>query len=131
MITFNLLLIVNLRKKFNKKKDYSSKSSKIASSSSSNKTLGLTISLITVSFLFMIMTTPGTILFAYFYGPLFSKLDRAIVYLIDDISYLNHSMLFFISFVSNKKFRKTIIRFCLRPKEELKQISMITFSNKS
>ena len=57
----------------------------------------------------MIMTTPGTILFAYFYDDIFADLDQAIVFLVDDISFMNHAMLFFISFISIRKFRKTIL----------------------
>lgn len=98
MITFNSLLIVNIKKKLS------------TNFSSSSKKPNLTISLVIISFLFVIMTTPGTIMFAYFYDNLFSKLDQSYVYLIDDISFFNHSLLFFISFASIKKFRATIIK---------------------
>lgn len=99
MITFNTLLIFNIKKKL--------LTNSSSSSSSSKRRPGLTISLITVSFLFLIMTTPGTIVFAYFYNVI-SGLDVSIIYLIDDISFLNHALIFFISFVSIKKFRTTI-----------------------
>lgn len=79
------------------------------SSSSSRARPSLTISLIILSFLFLIMTTPGTIMFAYFYNAFLSNLDESIVFLIDDISFVNHTMLFFISFVSNRKFRRTVL----------------------
>lgn len=112
MVTFNSLLIINLRKKFSKRTEH-------GPNSSSSKRPGLTVSLIILSFLFLIMTTPGTIMFAYFYNAFLSNLDESMVFLIDDISFLNHSMLFVISFISNKKFRKTILALgdCFKHKE--------------
>ena len=103
MFSFNMLLIVNLKQK-------------LAKSSNRqiffNKRPNLTVSLVILSFLFLIMTTPGTILFGFFFDHL-SNLDQSLIFLIDDISFLNHAMLFLISFLSNKKFRKVIFQmFC-------------------
>lgn len=97
MITFNSLLILNLKRK------------KVNSANSSSKKLNITVSLVIISFLFLIMTTPGTIMFAFFYDQLFSYMNPSMVYLIDDVSFLNHSLLFVISFVSIRKFRRTIM----------------------
>lgn len=118
MITFNMLLIVNLKKKLSKKNNHGQ------SVTTSPKRPSLTISLIILSFLFLVMTTPGTILFAYFYNGFLSNLDESLVFLIDDISFMNHAMLFFISFISNRKFRRTIMSvFFSRHKERNGQTS--------
>ena len=122
MITFNTLLIINLKKKLSQRKNNKSNGPK--SSSSASKRPGLTVSLVVLSFLFLIMTTPGTIMFAYFYDGFLSNLDTPIVFLIDDISFLNHAMLFFISFASNKKFRSTIIGILCRGRENSKTTNL-------
>lgn len=102
MITFNILLVVNI------------KSSKIKPKLSTIKTASkknnLTILLLLQSFLFLVMTMPGTILFAYFYNSVFANLGTQYVYMIDDISFLNNTTLFFVCFVSNKRFRDAIIQ---------------------
>jgi len=104
MITFNSLLIINLRKKISNFNYHGS--------NSKAKRPNLTFSLILVSFFLMAITIPSTILFAYFYDQLLADLNISLIYLIDDISFLNNSMLFFICFLSNKKFRTTVIQLC-------------------
>lgn len=99
MMTFNCLLIVNIRKS-----GCSQQHAKAIA-----KKRNLTISLLSVCVLFIVMTVPGTILFAYFYDSVLSTLGLQYIYIIDDISFLNHSILFFICFISNKKFRSTMI----------------------
>lgn len=83
------------------------------------KKVRLTISIICLTFLFLTMTIPGTIFFA-FIGPwCSSKFCLGIGYLIDYFSFLYHSSLFIICYVTNNKFRKVtviFIRACLRIK---------------
>lgn len=116
MVTTNLLLIFKLRQRklTNYKTDNGQKRA-------SHKRQNLTISLLIISFLFVLMTSPGSILFGFFYNQILGDLDRAYIFLIDDISFLNHASLFFISFASNMKFRKAVIEIyfrCLsRPKK--------------
>lgn len=102
MMTFNCLLIINIRRS-NSHMNHHSNPKIVA------KRRNLTISLLFLSFLFLIMTVPGTFLFAYFYDSVLSTLGIQCIYLIDDISFFNNSILFFICFISNKKFRSTII----------------------
>lgn len=105
MITFNCLLIWNLRKKLSSHKD---KKKNTSPSSSSSKRPNLTVTLIILSFLSLIMTTPGTIMFVFFYDGFLINLDASMVFLIDDIMFLNHALLFFVSFTTNRKFRAAL-----------------------
>lgn len=104
MITFNTLLIVNLKHKLSKFPN----NGQILVKRRPN----LTVSLIILSFLFLVMTIPGTMLFGFFFEDILSNLNQTFIFLIDDITFLNHAMIFFISFLSNKKFRKAIIQIC-------------------
>lgn len=121
MIGFNLMLIINLKRKLSIKSE---------SLKSRSKKFNLTVSLIIISFLFLVMTAPGTIMFGYFYDGLFARLDKSIAYLVDDISFLNHASLFFISFVSIRKFRKIVIQIIIRRKFHLKDSSFSASSSK-
>lgn len=105
MMTFNSLLIVNIRKKIS---TFNSKST----SSSSIKRPNLTVSLIVLTCMFLVMTTPATVMFAFFYSQMIATIGKSWLYFIDDISFLNHGMLFTICFVSNKKFRRTVLQLC-------------------
>ena len=96
MTIFNFLLIINIRN--------SRESSKSAA-----KKRNLTLTLFLLCFLFIAMTAPGTLLYGYFYDSVLASLSLSTAFLIDDVSYLNHSMLFFTCFISNKKFRRTVI----------------------
>lgn len=102
MFTFNSLLILNIKRRLNNQE----------SNKSAAKRRNLTISLLVLCFLFIVMTAPATILFAYFYQPMIDSIGLASLYMIDDISFLNNSMLFFVCFISNRKFRKTVFKLC-------------------
>ena len=99
MITFNLLLIINI-KKTNINHSQNRKSEV--------KKRNLTITLLFVSFLFLVITVPSNILFAYFYDLVLSTLSLQFIYIVDDIFFLNNCNLFFVCFLSNPKFRKSI-----------------------
>lgn len=101
MITFNSLLIMNIKRS----NVNHSQNPKLAA-----KKRNLTISLLSLCFLFLIMTVPSTIVFAFFYDFIFSYLGLKYVYMFDDISFLNNCILFFVCFSSNRKFRKTVFR---------------------
>ena len=102
-MTFNCLLVFNIRK---------SGSSHQQDAKVLAKKRNLTISLLSVCILFLVMTIPGTLMFAYFYDSALASIGLQAIYIIDDISFLNHSILFFICFITNQKFRKTIVEFC-------------------
>lgn len=107
MIIFNTLLIVNLRRMTKKRpEEYKSGPKK-----RSPRRQNLTISLLILTFIFLIMTLPSSLFFGFFYYGKVKNMDRSVAFLIDDISFLNNSMLFFISFVSNRNFRNAIFDF--------------------
>lgn len=118
MVTFNSLLIINLRKKMCKPIDprggqTPSKYENHMHEIFMRKRRSLTVWFICLSFLFVAMTTPGTVVFSFFYSEISVNLDQPLVFLLDDISFAYHALLFPISFFSNKKFRKAVISvFC-------------------
>lgn len=106
MMTFNILLIINLYIVKSHISNYKENSKSAA------KRRNLTFSLLLLTFLFLAMTVPGTILFAFFYDNVLSSLDLSSIYMIDDISFLNNSMIFFVCLISNRKFRNTVFQMC-------------------
>ena len=75
------------------------------------------------------MTIPGTLMFAYFYDSALATIGLQSIYIIDDISFLNHSILFFVCFITNQKFRKAIIEFCFgRCKKSKKGVTLSSSS---
>jgi hypothetical protein len=109
MMTFNCLLAFNIRKSCN---SHQQDAKALA------KKRNLTISLLSVGILFLVMTVPGTLMFAYFYDAALASYGLQFIYIIDDITFLNHSILFFVCFITNKKFRNTIIEFCCRRRKK-------------
>jgi hypothetical protein len=69
----------------------------------------ITISLVVISFLYLLTTLPASIIFVFFFD-FFSKLDAMYLILVDDISFSNHAFRFFLLFLTNTSFRKVIIR---------------------
>lgn len=65
----------------------------------------LTISLIIITFMFLLMSLPSTIFFAFFFGKN-PYLDKFIGGLFDDIAFLHHASLFISLFLTNVYFRK-------------------------
>ena len=73
--------------------------------SSFKKKRHLTISLVSVTFLFLIFTLPDGIYFAFF------KTNNSVKYigiLIDHLMFFHHSTLFFILYITNVYFRKAV-----------------------
>jgi hypothetical protein len=89
MIVFNILLI-----------------KKISSIKNSNK--GSVIrnikSILAITFLFLIMTLPSSVSYVFFQ----QTSPKMVLLLLDDLSFLNNSILFFSFFLTNLKFRKII-----------------------
>ncbi|CAF1022932.1 unnamed protein product [Brachionus calyciflorus] len=114
MIIFNTLLIVTI---FRDKKSSKYLSNEKALKSSRKKR-NLTISILSITFAFMVMTTPSTIFFGFFHNEFNRfKNGRMILRILDSISFLFHSSLFFNGFITNTKFRK----FCMECYEALKK----------
>lgn len=107
MITFNCLLVKNIYSAKKSSEKYKTNSN-TNSPRSLSKTNRLTISLLFLTFLFLVMTMPATILFAYFYDFIAANFSPTLMVLLDDISFLNHSTLFFVCLISNAKFRRVL-----------------------
>lgn len=103
MLSFNSLLIyATISKRLSLTKE---------SSKSQQRKRNLTISLLVVTFSFLIMTVPSTIAFGYLYEYLISlSYGRTIANALDVLSFLNHSSLFMTCYISNVKFRQIIIK---------------------
>lgn len=66
----------------------------------------MTISLVVITFAFLIMTLPSTIYFGYF-----DHVEESNNYMgtiLDSIGFLNRTSVFFTSFLTNQNFRKTV-----------------------
>lgn len=72
----------------------------------------LTISLIILTLVFITLTLPATILYNYFYNYFQSTSTlKLVITLIDYLTYINHSVIFFNCLISNLKFRNVFIKF--------------------
>jgi hypothetical protein len=87
----------------------------------SNKKMRLTISLVIITVLFLVMTLPSSIAFAFFANDLFaSEYGGIVLKLLDFLSFLNRSTLFISCYLTNVKFKKIIneyisrMTFCFR-----------------
>jgi hypothetical protein len=73
----------------------------------------MTISLITITFGFIFSTLPGTVSFGYFYAPLFAHAwGQAVLIITDSLLFLQHSSIFFVSLLTNYKFRNSVKSYC-------------------
>ena len=73
----------------------------------------LTISLVVITFSFLLMTLPANIAFAYFINDIFSSSDQfksLVSVLLDNLFFSNNASLFFFSYLSNPKFRQAVKR---------------------
>ena len=95
MGAFNVLLIKKISLK---KRNYSTSNQKMDSVKKNIQ------SLLVITFLFLIMTVPTSIAYGFFPG----KVSNLVLFALDDLSFLNNSILFFTCFLTNFKFRKTI-----------------------
>ena len=69
----------------------------------------LTISLLVITFGFVVMTLPGTIVYGFFYDFFFSfKLGHAFAMISDYLMFIQHSSIFFSCFLTNYKFHSII-----------------------
>lgn len=103
MIVFNFLLIRSLM---------NSKSKGLSKGKNSNLLFRrrLTISILTITFAFIIMTMPSSIAFGFFSEKIKKELRASsIFHLLDTFAFMFHSCLFINCFTSNAKFRKYCI----------------------
>lgn len=103
MIIFNILLIITTL--------IDDKSSRYLSNKKALKSMKkkrrLTISILSISFSFIIMTTPSSMAYGFFSDDLIKiKNGLLILHLLDSIAFLFHCSLFFNCFITNTKFRK-------------------------
>jgi hypothetical protein len=102
MCTFNVLLIVRTVRN---RQTASNESARQAS-----QRRRMTITLLIITFAFIIMTIPSTIAFGYLYEILQATgWGRILQVLIDYMSFLNHSSIFFTCTFTNKKFRQSVV----------------------
>ena len=97
MIIFNLLII----------KKVTSVEDKF--SSNRRKKTALTISLLSITSLFVFMTLPATIVYGFFPNHFSNVLLKNVQKLIDHLSFLNRASLFINCFLTNANFRKIVI----------------------
>lgn len=103
----NVLLTSHLSLHRNKNKTNST-ANEIQTNKTLNKKRALTISLVFVTILFLVMTLPSSILFGFFYEFFNQKLGLDFLIMVDYLSFSNSSSLFFVSLLTNVKFRKVV-----------------------
>lgn len=107
MLLFNLLLIYTtlIPSKKDKHKKLSASDIKAA-----KKKRNLTLSLLVVTFAFIVLTFPSTIGYGYFSDYLFSTdFGPLLLYCLDYLSFFNHVSIFFFTFMTHRKFRKIVV----------------------
>ena len=105
MVLFNTLLIAKLIS-IHRKKPQNQKAQKFL-----NRTINLSVSMLFITFMFIFMCLPAAICYKYFGGFFFSTDElRATIFLMDSLSFLNRSFIFFNCFISNIRFRAFVIR---------------------
>ena len=104
MVVFNILLI---KKTFESNRRYRNNDKKLRN---------LTYSLIFISVSYIVMILPSALIFPIFDEQIIkmSLNSKSIVYLIDYLSFFNHSTLFFNCLMSNVKFRKIVFSVFLK-----------------
>ena len=108
MITFNTLLIINTLNVNSRLKRSPNDRQAI---NSFNKKRKITISLITITIAFVIMTLPSTILWGFFGDQNALEVFHDIGGFLDFISFLNHTSIFWTSYFTNTKFKGTVDSF--------------------
>jgi hypothetical protein len=88
--------------------------------SSHGKMRNLTFSLLFITFTFMVMTMPVSVIYSFF-GDFFysSNTLKIILTLLNYMSFLNRSSMFFNCYFSNKRFRKIVKNFFIKPKQNM------------
>jgi hypothetical protein len=100
MIIFNALLI--------RYGIFKNKGSKTTSNSGHARKKELTITLLLVTFLYILMVLPGGIYFGFYRSPFF-EIDQILILVFDALSFLNRSSLFFACLITNLKFRSIVL----------------------
>jgi len=110
MAIFNGLLIKNVLLTSHSGLNHKDKKSNANSSQtkSQRKKKSLTISLVLVTILFLVMTLPSSIIFGFFYDFFDQNFGRSFLLIVDYLSFMNSSSIFFISLITNPKFRQVV-----------------------
>ena len=111
MLLFTTLLINKIHS-MNKTRNVINKYSNVFYLKKISRMNRMSITLITMTILFVSMTFPDSLVYTFYYKDIFSK---SILYswrhLWEIIFYLNHSILFITCFITNKNFRKAFLLF--------------------
>jgi hypothetical protein len=122
MSVFNTLLIVNVLQR--------KSTAKIASHTKENKRLTISLILLTLSFLFL--TAPGSVGYGFFIEYLYSPEvgHKAVAIFLDSLMFSQQAILFYISYLTNKRVREVIKQLlCKRKADNVKlKVSNITKS---
>lgn len=106
MLLFNSLLIVTI---LSSRKSLNSSNNK-ESVKSIRKKNRITLSILTITFVFIILTAPSSIAWAFLKDQIFAlSFGSTIFQLCGFFSFFNHSSIFLTCFVSNYKFRSVVI----------------------
>ena len=108
MITFNTLLIV---KTLSSNSQLKRSPNDLHAIKSFNKKLKLTISLIAITVAFVTMTLPSTVLWGFFGDQNALEVFHDIGGFLDFISFLNHTSIFWTSYFTNIKFKRSVDNF--------------------
>lgn len=120
MTVFNGLLIKNVlltsnihlhhKKGKNNESNGANNKPSASQTKAQSKKKSLTISLVLVTVLFLTMTLPSQIIFGFFYDFFDQNVGRSFLLIVDYLSFANSSSLFFISLLTNVKFRRIVFR---------------------
>jgi hypothetical protein len=109
ILVFNLLLIQTTLR------DKPSASKSIDQQKSMKRKRKLTVHLLSITFSFIIFTLPTTIAWGFFSDYTLQKpYGLTLLYMLDNISFLNHSSVFFSSILTNYKFRQKVLYYLRR-----------------
>lgn len=123
MFIFNTLLIFNVLQR--------KSTSKLPSHNKKNKRL--TISLIILTLSFLLLTAPGSVGYGFFVEYLYSQEagHKAVAILLDSLMFSQQAILFYISYLSNKRVREvTKELICRKKTEELSNTTKNTTARK-
>ena len=126
MITFNLAIFW---KTFKNKKLHTKNPIAYKTFTKKKK---ITYNLLAITTSFILMTLPCTIYFAFIYKLLIHPYERYFGYLFTSLEFSNHASVFFISYLTNKKFRKIAMKYLYKisflksfPNNKIRQSSEI------
>ena len=115
MITFNLIIFYKTRKDF--------KSDNLIVIKTIMKTKKLTYSLLAITTAFVVQTLPATIFFAFFYIKMpYLPHERYFECIFTLLEFSNHATVFFISHITNQRFRMIVKEYLIKFKRNSKNL---------